>query len=143
MNLERQLAAHYAEVRARCYGRPVHINLYEPPPPPLPCQPKRRRRPVHKTWRTIAEEVAAQHGVHIDLIFSPLKGRKVVACRREIWARVRNEIVMADGHQPSYPQMARWFKRDPSSIIHSVAVYEREHGKAEPAGKPNAGYVAR
>lgn len=138
-NAERRLAIHYAKVRARCYGRaPAPTRALPPPSTPTAPQPGpwRPRAPlilpyfefkVRHQWQSITVECADAHGVHLDLIFSREKTDRVVECRHEIWARCRAEIVMADGHQPSFTQIGRWFKKDHSTVIHGVKRYRTLH----------------
>lgn len=61
----------------------------------------------------IIVEVARKHGILTEDIFSPSRSKSLVLARHEAMRRARQET------QCSYPELARIFRRDTSSIVHA------------------------
>lgn len=67
--------------------------------------------------RSIADitgEVAAEHGIHIQVLRSPLMLDHIVAARHEAIAKI-----MIERPDLSSAKVAAYFNRDPSTIRHS------------------------
>ncbi len=70
----------------------------------------------------IIEQVAIEYGAPIEGILGPRKFRRFAQPRQEAMRRVRALAWGAKGNPPSFPSMARWFRRDVSTVIY--ACYE-------------------
>lgn len=75
--------------------------------------------------RRLIEEVCDKHHVNVQRIVQrPESGRSTkrrTIVRREIWHRIRTEIIMANGRPPSYPQIGEWFGMDHTTIVLGVS----------------------
>ncbi len=136
MTYTEQLTREYAAIRARLYGpspRPVRV-IRQPEPEPEPEKISRRTRsaghtggvkyywsfgkPVPtggKLWREILNEVAEKHDVCPREMLSAGKADPVARARFECWHRLREETWL------SYTQIAKFFGRDHSTVVHGVA----------------------
>lgn len=60
-------------------------------------------------------DIAFKHGVTYDQLIGPMRTNRLVKARREAAVRLRNE------RQLSYPQIARYLHRDPSTITNLLS----------------------
>lgn len=137
MNTLAEQVAHYAAVKRRLMGQTERRKLNavaiepthspEPEPEPEPADDP----PYVPQWRVITEEVCAKHGVSFRDIIGQSKPVPVMAARKEAWWRIRNEVKVG-GRPISYPQIARRFSRDHTSVIVSVHNFERERNANSP-----------
>lgn len=88
-----------------------------------------RRRGVPVWARQIIEEVATRTGVSLELIAGHRKFRRVVHARNEA-------IYLMKVYRPalSTPQIAAWFNRDHTSILHSIAAHSELTGAPKLCG---------
>jgi hypothetical protein len=125
--------AHYAGVQARLKAastRAEPVKRYEEPIGPrvvvrdvLSLASVRRAK-----WRDIVNEEARAGDVTLQEILSRRRQASLVAVRRRICWRIKNETMM------SYPQIGRVLNRDHTSILHHVHKYQRmiDEGRAQP-----------
>jgi len=116
--------AHYAAVQGRLNAGRVRaqpVKRYEEPAGPtapvirdiLQVASVRRAK-----WRDIVDEECARASVQIHCVLSNRRTAHLVAVRRRIAWRLRNETPM------SYPQIGRVLGRDHTTAIHHVRAYE-------------------
>lgn len=65
----------------------------------------------------IADEVCRKYGVSMTRLLSDARDSWITGIRRECWWRCRNETVA------SYPTIARFFRRDHSTIIKGCRIH--------------------
>lgn len=80
--------------------------------------------------RRLIVEVCDDHNVNVQRIVQrPESGRSTkrrAVVRREIWHRIRSEIIMANGRPPSYPKIGEWFGMHHATIVLGVAKRQKE-----------------
>lgn len=78
--------------------------------------------PENRQWQRIVNEVAREHDVDPSEILGKSRCRQIVEPRMIAMARCRREIVI-HGSPASYPQIAKWFRRDHTSVINAMRKY--------------------
>ena len=136
-----ELKAHYLAVKKRLGGLgpsaglvpPAAILRVDPPKPvePVQVEPEAEEEkplvllsidgiPKNNFWR-ILNEVAHKHGIDPNLLLHPKRQQKIVWIRREaIWRACREENY-------SILRVARWLRRDHTTIIHDLRCWESKH----------------
>jgi len=74
-------------------------------------------KPSARVGYTLAQ-IAEAHGVAVDDMVSPCRKRELVAARVDAY-----RVLKALGF--SYPQIARWFGRDHSSVVQTLQAHNR------------------
>lgn len=83
---------------------------------------------VVPTWKRIAVEVAAKHGVPMTDLLSQRRNRNAVWARHECFWRCKQETLL------SLPQIGRLFKRkDHTTVLHGIRMHEQRMTGARPA----------
>lgn len=72
---------------------------------------------TRQTYLNMLRWVASKHGIDPELIQGPLRFRKIVAARHELWWRVKTEL------NYSYSRIARLAHRDHSTIMHAIETF--------------------
>jgi glucuronate isomerase len=85
-----------------------------------------RQRGTPQHFREIIRKVAEEHNIPVTLIASKSRARKAVMARNAAMYAIKEKRPML-----SSPQIARWFDRDHTSVLHGLASY------ASKAGLPN------
>jgi hypothetical protein len=70
-----------------------------------------------QTYINMLRFVAKKHRIDPELIQGPLRFKKIVAARHELWWRVKTEM------NYSYARIGRLANRDHSTIIHAVETF--------------------
>lgn len=70
-----------------------------------------------QTYLNMLRFVAKKHGIDPELIQGPLRFKKIVAARHELWWRVKTEL------NYSYSRIARLAHRDHSTIMHAIEMF--------------------
>lgn len=76
----------------------------------------------------LLDEVCARRGVTREEVCSRQRTRAVTAARHELWHLIRQ---LPERHY-SFPEIARLFRRDPSSVLHGVAAHRQRVRAAAP-----------
>lgn len=69
----------------------------------------------------LLDSVCQQRGVMLEEVCGPGRARSVARARHELWWRIR---ALPDRHY-SYPEIARMFGRDSTTVLHGVAAHQR------------------
>ncbi len=131
MSAQRQLAAHYAAVRQRCYGQPQPVRIVDTEMlvwvrrAPLVFAP-----PDRAPWQKIVDEVCIKHRIGYPDMMTRATGRPYkikhnvhTRARWECWWRIRNELTV-NKRRPNMNQIARWFGlADHSSVSYGLKQY--------------------
>ena len=72
---------------------------------------------TRQTYLNMLRFVAKKHGIDPELIQGPLRFKKIVAARHELWWRVKTEL------NYSYSRIARLAHRDHSTIMHAIEMF--------------------
>ncbi len=131
MNAEHRLAAHYAKVRARCYGQPQLAPVDKPKP--LVWTFRARLGfvpPKREAWQKIVDEVCIKHRIGYPDMMTRATGRPYktahnvqTRARWECWWRIRHELTV-NKRRPNMNQIARWFGlADHSSVSYGLKQY--------------------
>lgn len=73
--------------------------------------------------RPIIADACLSHGVAIHDVLSRARKRRVVACRNEIFYRLRR-----DDATRSWPRIGGWFGRDHTTALQGAAMHARNNG---------------
>lgn len=76
-------------------------------------------------WKRIAVEVAKMHGVTFEDIVGRSRHKLIVLARNEAMYRVRNEVTIK-GRPISFPEIARLFGREHTTVLHSYRNHTRQ-----------------
>lgn len=76
-------------------------------------------RPLHD----IAAEICAKHCLSMAELVGPCRLQQFVDARHEAWWRARRET------RQSLPQIARFFNRDHTTVLHGLRKYEEKIGR--------------
>jgi hypothetical protein len=80
---------------------------------------------VVPTWKRIAIEVAAKHGVPMTDLLSQRRNKNAVLARHECFWRCKQETLL------SLPQIGRLFKRkDHTTVLHGIRKHEQRMREA-------------
>lgn len=77
-----------------------------------------------RTWLDVAAEAARAEGVLLREVVDHARHPRVVAARHRTWHRLR-ELAGA-----SFPQLARAFRFDHSTVMHGVRMHEQRVARA-------------
>lgn len=121
-------------------ARPVVVPLaaFAPAPKPPPVKrPERKPEAATDVWsirkipprfRTIIEEVAAKHNIEAPLLIADTRKKAVALARHEAVYRCVAETTA------SLPQLARYFRRDHTTIGFAVMAHHYRTGAPLPRG---------
>lgn len=108
MTYTEQLTRDYAAIRSRLYGI-KRINVADEVIPY-----RRAARETKSNWRRIVYDVCKRRGLVFEDVVGPSKHRDLTIARFECWYRIRQETAY------SFPQIAKFFGRDHSTVLHGV-----------------------
>lgn len=77
--------------------------------------------------RDIAIEVAARYQVPLAAIVGPSRKRTAVVPRNEAFYLIKTTISPTNGDFPSYPQVAKWFGRDHTTVLYGARRHAKLH----------------
>lgn len=123
--VQRQMAAEYAERRARLFAVPVvRAPVVVPAPVPVPVvetipEPEPEREEQLTAAQSIMRDVCRKHGLTMEELRGTTRRRDIVHARQECFYRMRTEVT-ALGRPLSLPRIARLFGRDHSTIVHGI-----------------------
>ena len=80
----------------------------------------------------LAQRVAASRGVRLDDLLSRTRSRSVVRARHDLWWRIRQ----IPDRCYSFPEIARLFGNDPSTIIAGVGAHQARTAATVPPERP-------
>jgi len=123
--VQRQMAAEYAERRARLFAAPVvRAPVVVPAPVPVPVveiipehEPEREEQLT--AAQSIMRDACRKHGLTMEELRGTTRRRDIVHARQECFYRMRTEVT-ALGRPLSLPRIARLFGRDHSTIVHGI-----------------------
>ena len=123
--VQRQMAAEYAERRARLFAAPVvRAPVVVPAPVPVPVveiipehEPEREEQLT--AAQSIMRDACRKHGITMEELRGTTRRRDIVHARQECFYRMRTEVT-ALGRPLSLPRIARLFGRDHSTIVHGI-----------------------
>ena len=123
--VQRQMAAEYAERRARLFAAPVvRAPVVVPAPVPVPVvetipEPEPEREEQLTAAQSIMRDACRKHGLTMEELRGTTRRRDIVHARQECFYRMRTEVT-ALGRPLSLPRIARLFGRDHSTIVHGI-----------------------
>ena len=82
----------------------------------------------HRGLFELLVSVCEQRGVMLEELCGPGRARSVALARHELWWRIR---ALPDRHY-SYPEIARMFGRDSTTVVHGVAAHQRFLARERP-----------
>jgi len=86
------------------------------------------QRGMPRWAREITMAVALEHNVAVSDMMGSGRYRNMVLARREAWYLLKTGSSPINGMVPSYMQIAEWFGREHTGILHNVARYVQENG---------------
>jgi chromosomal replication initiation ATPase DnaA len=87
-----------------------------------------RNHPPH--WSSIVKQVAKKHGLKSSDLLGPARFKNIVLARNEAFYRMRTEISV-NGEPLSFPQIAKRFHKDHSSVLHGFYKHAALIGDAD------------
>ena len=85
-------------------------------------------RPVQYAMRRIAEEVAADHSLHVRDLTGQSRVKHICAARFEAMFRIYEERHPDGRRVYSMTQLGRFFNRDHTTILNALRRYEERSG---------------
>jgi chromosomal replication initiation ATPase DnaA len=76
----------------------------------------------------LVDEVCKQRGVTLEEVCGRARSQAISRARQEVWWRIRHH----PEREYSYPEIARLFARDHTTIMAGISAYERRTSPAHP-----------